>query len=197
VGDTAKPRGDPRTRAARLTRGPCPTHALNIVRRPRRATAWTLGLEGLKPCSHAASVAVRRRRSSRVVSVCTACHAEGRGFESLHPRHESPAPAVFLVASAVVSTALVVGRRREDGRLRVAPSFRRLRLDRHCEPSNLMSARARRVGDVVAARTEGWPASVAAREGNRPDGCAPCRAIPLLASGRRSRDGNLEPPDPL
>jgi hypothetical protein len=45
--------------------------------------------------------------SVRVVSRQLAlppCHAEGRGFESLHPLHESPAPAGFLVASAVAST---------------------------------------------------------------------------------------------
>ena len=32
------------------------------------------------------------------------CHAEGRGFESLHPLHESPATARFLVVSAAGST---------------------------------------------------------------------------------------------
>src|SRR5436190_1878523 len=32
------------------------------------------------------------------------CHAEGRGFESLHPLLESPAQAGFFVASRVAST---------------------------------------------------------------------------------------------
>ena len=55
---------------------PCPIHGPNVVRWPRSGSAWTHGPNRLKPSSHAGWQAVRRRRSSRVTTCGTACHAD-------------------------------------------------------------------------------------------------------------------------
>ena len=68
---------------------PCPIRAPNVLRRRGSASARTLGPRRREPSRHAAWSAVRRHASSRVDALGTACHAEGRGFESLHPLHRT------------------------------------------------------------------------------------------------------------
>ena len=108
---------------------------------------------------------------------CTpACHAEGRGFESLQPLSESPAIAGFFDVIAHVSsrkwkrfwpvlliTPLNPGRRADAHRPSSSSSFRRSRFWSNSPPSTgenpLASPRCRRVTWRLGARSAGSSAN--------------------------------------
>ena len=52
---------------------------------------------------------VSSRPSSSVGAVGTACHAEGRGFESLHPLRKGPGNGAFLLPESDTKTGVATG----------------------------------------------------------------------------------------
>ena len=94
-------RGSGRPRSCRRSWNPlywptpaCPIHAPNGWKHARS----TMRGAGANAPQTRMAAGVSSRPSSSAVAIGTACHAEGRGFESLHPLHRTPGERGFSVA---------------------------------------------------------------------------------------------------